>query len=115
MIITKSTPFTKREIQKLKDEFDTYIKTVIDIERKICSAGANRHFESEKILLDQGSRRSYIWGGGIDIDTKEIDFNSFINIRPTDNNPSNDILDLKIRKMYDKLTRYFFEESISNI
>lgn len=110
MIITKTVPFTKEEIQNLREEFDTYIKTVIDIEREVCSAGASRHFESEKLLLDDGGRQSDIWGGGIDIDTKEIDFNSFINIRPTDNNPSNDILDPEKRKIYDDLTRRFFKE-----
>ncbi len=80
MIITKSTPFTKEEIQKLQEQFDTYIKTVMDLEKKVCSAGCDRHFESEQALLQQGSKQSNIWGGGIDIDTKEIDFNSFINI-----------------------------------
>jgi len=110
MIITKDAPYTKEEIEKLKEEFGTYIKTVIDIDRKICSAGCNRHFESEKILLDQGSKQSGIWGGGIDFDTKDIDFNSFINIRPSSNNTSNDILDANIRKKYEELTRFFFQE-----
>lgn len=110
MITTKSEPFTKEEIEKLKEKFDVYIKTVIDIERKICSAGMDRHFEGEKILLDQGSMQSDIWGGGIDLATKTIDCNSFINIRPNDNNNSNEILDRKIREKYEKLTRYFFQE-----
>lgn len=51
------------------NHFSTYIKTVIDIENKICSAGADRHFESEKILLDFGSKQGNIWGGGIDTNT----------------------------------------------
>jgi len=110
MIITKSTPFTNEEIEKLKEEFDSYIKTVIDLNRKICSAGANRHYESERILLDQASKQSDIWGGGIDIDTKDVDFNSFINIRPADNNPGNEILDPELRKQYDELTKFFFKE-----
>lgn len=109
MIITKSSPYTQGEIDKLKEEFDTYIKTVIDIEKRVCSAGCDRHFESEKILLDQGSRQTDIWGGGVDLETELIDYNSFINIRPDDNNSSNDILDPTIRKKYDKLTRYFFK------
>lgn len=54
MIITKSEPFTKEEIQKLQEQFDLYIKTVIDIKNKICSAGCDRHFESEAILLEHG-------------------------------------------------------------
>ena len=109
MIITKSTPFTKEEIEKLKEIFDTYIKTVIDINKKICSGGCDRHFESEKILLDAGSCQSDIWGGGIDIKTKEMDCNSFINIRPADSNPTNEILDTGIRRTYEKLTKYFFK------
>lgn len=110
MIITKSTPYTREEIKKLQEIFDTYIKTVIDLNRKICSAGCDRHFESEQILLGKGSKQSDLWGGGIDIDTKEIDFNSFINIRPKDNNASNEILDPEKRKIYDELTSYFFKE-----
>ena len=110
MIITKKEPYTKEEIEKLKEQFDVYIKTVIDIERKVCSAGMNRHFEGEKILLDQGSSQSDIWGGGIDCETKEIDYNSFINVRPSDNNTSNEIQDPAIRKKYEELTKYFFAE-----
>lgn len=110
MIITKSEPFTKEDIEKLKECFDVYIKTVIDIEKEICSAGMDRHFEGEEILLKQGSNQSDIWGGGIDLETKVIDFNSFINIRPRDNNLSNEIQDAMIRKKYEELTKYFFKE-----
>lgn len=110
MIITKATPYTKREIEKLKELFETYIKTVIDVKKKVCSAGCDRHFESEQILLQKGSSQSDIWGGGMDIETKIIDFNAFINIRPNDRNTSNEIQDHKIREKYKKLTKYFFKE-----
>lgn len=110
MVITKSEPYTKIEIQKLQEQFGTYIKTVIDIENKVCSAGPDRHFESEKILIDSGSKQPNIWGGGIDINSKVIDYNSFINIRPNDNNNSNEIQSEKIRNKYKKLTEYFFRE-----
>lgn len=112
MIITKSTPFTKEEIVKLKEQFDSYIKTVIDVERKICSAGSDRHFESEKILLKDGSRQQNLWGGGIDLETKVIDYNSFINIRPNDSNTSNEIQNENIRQEYKQLSEYFFKEVI---
>ena len=110
MIITKKEPFTKEEIKKLKEQFDVYIKTVIDIEKKLCSAGCDRHFESEKILLDGGSKQSNLWGGGIDIEVEIIDFNSFINIRPSDKNTSNEIQNEGIRKEFENLTKYFFKE-----
>ncbi len=110
MILTKSEPFTKEEIEKLAEQFEVYIKTVIDINRKTCSAGADRHFESEALLLQQGSKQSDVWGGGIDLETKIIDFNSFINIRPRDDNKSNEIQDPNIRKQYEELTTFFFKE-----
>lgn len=110
MLIFKKEPFTKEEIEKLREIFDTYIKTVIDIRRRVCSAGMDRHFEGEKVLLDQGSKQSDIWGGGIDLETKVIDFNSFINIRPNDNNTSNEIQDGEIRKIYEELTEFFFQK-----
>ena len=110
MIITKNKPFTLNEVNKLKDQFEVYIKTVIDIKRKVCSAGMDRHFEGEQLLLEQGSIQSDIWGGGIDLETKEIDFNSFINIRPADGNTKNDIQSEVVRNKYKKLSEYFFKE-----
>ena len=109
VIITKTSPFTKEEIKKVAEEFETYIKTVIDLDKKSCSAGANRHFESEKIMLEQGSRQKDIWGGGVDLETKAIDANAMINIRPNDNNNSNELLDSGNRKKFEDLTEYFFE------
>lgn len=110
MTITKKEPFTNEEIEKLKEVFDVYIKTVIDVQNKVCSAGMARHFQGEEILLEQGSKQSDIWGGGVDLETKTIDFNSMINIRPNDNNMSNEIQDAEIRKVYEELTKYFFQE-----
>ncbi len=110
MIITKSEPFTREEIEKLKEQFDVYIKTVIDINKKICSAGMDRHFEGEQILLEQGSQQLDVWGGGVDLEMMSVDFNSFINIRPSHDNPSNEIQSPEIRKQYEDLTKFFFQE-----
>ena len=110
MIITTQKPYSLEEISQLKEQFDVYIKTVIDINKKICVAGMDRHFEGEQILLNQGSQQNQIWGGGIDLETKEIDFNSFINIRPRDDNTKNDIQDENIKKIYQELTEYFFKQ-----
>ena len=108
MVLTKKTPFTSDEVNKLKEQFGVYIKTVIDLDQKICSAGCDRHYESEKILLDSGSKQNDLWGGGVDLETKIIDFNSMINIRPAQNNSSNEIQDLSLRQRYEQLTKFFF-------
>lgn len=108
MIIVTSLPYSKSQIKQLQEQFDVYIKTVIDINQKICVAGMDRHYEGEQLLLKNGSRQSDIWGGGIDVHSLVIDYNSFINIRPNDNNPSNEIQNHDIRKLYEQLTRQFF-------
>lgn len=109
MIVTSTTPLTSEQINQAKERFEVYVKTVIDIRKKICCAGIDRHFEGEKILLESGSHQSDIWGGGIDLETKEIDFNSFINIRPQDHNLKNEIQSEQIKKSYTELTNYFFK------
>jgi len=109
MIITIDRPYTKEEVKKLRELFDVYIKTVIDIKKRICSAGCDRHFDSEKILLNQGSKQEDLWGGGVDLETKIIDCNSMINIRPKQGNMSNEIQDITKRQEYEKLTKYFFK------
>lgn len=110
MVITKAEPFSKDEIEKLKELFDVYIKTVIDVENKVCCAGMDRHFEGEEILLKQGSKQSNLWGGGLDLETKTIDSNSFINIRPNNGNTSNEIQDPETRGEFEDLMKFFFKE-----
>jgi Protein of unknown function (DUF5674) len=110
MTITKSSPYTKEDIEKLREQFDVYIKTVIDINKNICSAGCDLHADSEKILLEQGSQQEELWGGGINLETKEIDFNSFINIRPKQKNTSIEIQSPEIREAFEKRMKQFFSE-----
>lgn len=112
MVINKTEPYTINELEKLKEEFTFYIKTVIDIKSKKCIAGMNMHFDGEQILLQDGSKQADLWGGGIDLETKKIDFNSFINIRPNQNNDSNEIQDLGIKREFKKMMEYFFSEII---
>lgn len=110
MIITKKEPYTKVEIEKLLEELDPYIKTVIDLDRGICSAGAKMHYEEEAVLMESGSGQSSLWGGGVDVETKSIAFDSMINLRPNDNNSSNEILDPAYRRKFEDLTKHFFSE-----
>lgn len=109
MIITKTIPYTKEEIKKVREVFEVYIKVVLDVKEKICSAGANRHFESEKTLLESRSLQENLWGGGIDLETLIIDVNSMINIRQKQGNVSNEIQDASTRKKFEALMRYFFK------
>jgi len=89
------------ELEKMAEHFDGYIKVVVDIERRVLAGGGDRHFDDEQDLLKDGSLQENLWGGGYDTKTQEIDYNSIINLRPKQNNPSRDILSLEIRKNFD--------------
>ena len=84
-------------LNKAAEDLDGYIKFVVDIDKKIMTAGGLRHVQGEQLLLSQGSRQPDLWGGGVDLQTKEIDFESMINIRPAQNNPSRELLDSQTR------------------
>lgn len=85
-------------LKLVSEDLDGYIKFVVDLENEIIAAGGTRHFEGEELLLGQGSKQENLWGGGLDLETKEIDFDSMINIRPNQENPSREILNPKIRE-----------------
>lgn len=105
MIIVISKKATPQEIKKMSEDFDGYIKLVVDLEQELLAGGGKRHFEAEQLLLSRGSKQDSLWGGGIDWETKEIDYNSVINLRPRQNNPSRDILSQAIRKKFDTIIK----------
>ena len=86
-------------------DLDGYVKVVVDIERKILTGGGERHVDGEQKLLQEGSRQENLWGGGFDLETNEIDYNSIINLRPSQNNPSRDVLSSEIRKDFDRIVK----------
>lgn len=93
------------EIAKMAQDFDGYIKLVVDVQSGILAGGGERHVEGQQALLKEGSKQENLWGGGWDMETKEIDYNSIINLRPQQNNPSRDILSSSIRKKFDMIVR----------
>lgn len=96
---------TVDEIKEVAEHFGGYIKVVVDIEKQILVAGADRHVDEEKMLLDNGCLQSNLWGGGLEVETGEIDYNSMINLRPNQSNPSRDILSTEIRARFDEIVR----------
>ena len=99
------TKDSRKELQEIAEYFEGYIKVVVDIDREILAGGGDRHCDDERILLDDDSRQKDLWGGGLDIETGEIDYNSIINLRPKQDNPSRDILSKEIREKFDKIVK----------
>ena len=89
--------------KRIAEDLDGYVKVVVDIQRKILSAGGELHVDGEKALLEDGSKQPDLWGGGVDLETGDIDFDSMINLRPKQDNKSREVLDPKIRKQMETI------------
>jgi len=101
MLILLRNKADAETLKKVAEDLDGYIKVVVDTELEILTAGGTRHFEGEQLLLQEGSKQSDLWGGGLDLETGEMDYDSMINIRPTQENPSRTVLAQDIRKKMD--------------
>lgn len=109
MILILSKKATGEEIKKVAEDLDGYIKFVVDIEKEILTAGGSRHVDGEQLLLKEGSLQSNLWGGGLDLETGELDFDSMINIRPNQRNSSREVLDQNLRKKIEKIVRVYLK------
>jgi hypothetical protein len=76
----------------------TYIKLAVDIRRGILAGGGAMHADCEAALLEDGSQQEDVWGADWNPAAQQVTFESLINIRPRQNNPSMDILDQAIRQ-----------------
>lgn len=91
------------QIKEIAEDLNGYVKFVVDIKREIISAGGEMHVDGEQLLIKNGSKQEDLWGGGLDLESAEIDFNSMINLRPLQENSSRDVLNSEIRKKMTKI------------
>lgn len=95
---------TKLQMEEMLQTLSTYIKLAVDIKRGILAGGGVLHADCESALLEDGSNPEDIWGADWNPFSQQVTFEALINIRPRQNNPSLDILDLTIRKRVAEIT-----------
>ena len=82
--------------------YGSLVKADVDIAKNILLVDMEMHADGEAYLLECGSQPADLWGINLHPDkfgTDDfIEFDSLINIRPRQNNPSRDVLDQNIRK-----------------
>jgi hypothetical protein len=91
------SPVTRRELVVLATEqFGDMIKAAVDVVREVVALGGQLHSDEEAILLDDGSRQSDVWGINLYPDEPGdgwIEFDSMINVRPSQGNRSRGVAD----------------------
>ena len=80
--------------------FGDMIKCVADVDKGLLAIDADLHADLERLLLDNGSQQTSLWGFNLYPDETGDDFieyDSLINIRSWQGNPSRDVLDQDVR------------------
>ncbi|MFH1783328.1 MAG: DUF5674 family protein [bacterium] len=81
--------------------FGDMIKAVVDVDRELIAIDAELHSDLEAMLLEDGSGQKSLWGINLypDLEGDDfIEFDSMINIRPSQGNRSRNVEDGKITK-----------------
>ncbi|MDP2638609.1 MAG: DUF5674 family protein [Candidatus Azambacteria bacterium] len=99
--VVKNT-IAKEELKKIaENQFGDVVKAVIDIEKEIMAIGGDLHADEEALLLEQGSNQKNLWGINLYINRPEnefVEFDSMINIRPSQDNKSRGVESLDIQR-----------------
>lgn len=85
------------------------MKLAVDIEQGMVAGGGELHADCEAVLLENGSEQENIWGADWVPVGREVRYESFINIRPRQNNPAMAIQNAEIRFRVEKIVRELFE------
>lgn len=81
--------------------FGGLVKAVVDVEAEIMVVDAPMHADQEALLIDEGSKQTNLWGINLYPGKSGkgfIEFDSMINIRPSQGNRSRGIDDHKTKE-----------------
>ncbi len=81
--------------------FGDFVKAVVDVNRELIAIDAELHSDLESILLEDGSKQQDLWGINFypDIDDEDfVEFDSMINLRPSQGNMSRGVDSRDVQK-----------------
>ena len=97
------------ELKKLSaNTFGNMIKAVVDIEKELLAVDAELHSDLEAMLLGDGSHQQDLWGINLYpqmTGDNFIEFDSMINLRPSQGNLSRGVEDEKVRQTITAVVR----------
>lgn len=95
------SPVTRAHLASLAEQqFGDMVKGVVDVKRRVMALGGELHSDEEAALMEDGSAQANLWG--INLYPAErgdawIEFDSMINVRPSQGNRSRSIEDSALR------------------
>jgi len=86
--------------QMAADRFGDLVKAVVDVDRGLLAVDAELHSDLEALLLENGSRQKDLWGINLYPELQGegfIEFDSMINVRPSQGNRSRGVEKEEVR------------------
>jgi hypothetical protein len=102
VVASKATP---EELREMLQQVGTYIKLAVDVRRRVLAGGGAMHSDCEAALLEDGSEQVDIWGADWVPESKEVRYESLINLRPKQGNRAMTINDPDLRKAVEAIVR----------
>ncbi len=81
--------------------FGDMVKAVVDVDRELIAVHAELHSDLEALLLENGSKQKDLWGINLYPEMKGddfVEFDSMINMRPSQGNKSRGVDSADLRK-----------------
>ncbi len=93
------------EMNEMLARYESMIKIVVDVRRRVVSGGGEIPADCETTLLEDGSEQDDLWGANWYPSEQRIEFESLINIRPRLGNRSILIQNEELRRQVESITR----------
>src|SRR3989344_7083731 len=107
MIYILDKPPTPQQLEKMQEEYPGFIKVVADLEKGIIVGGGEFHIDGEEILVQNGSHRTNLWGGGYNLEGNKVAFGAMTNLKPFQNHATYEIAPPELREQFETLVRRF--------
>jgi hypothetical protein len=101
---------TETQIAEMLESLESYIKLAVGVETGVVAGGGTMHADCEAASLENGSTQENIWGADWLPYSKDVTFESLINIRPRQNNLSMVIQDENLRERIRSVVLAKFED-----
>jgi len=102
LIISPQEKISISRLKELAEEvFGDLVKGVVDIKSETIAINGELHADEEALLLEKGSKQKNLWGINIypKLTGKDfLEFDSMINLRPSQGNRSRNVEDKVIRE-----------------
>jgi hypothetical protein len=97
-----TAPITVSQLQQIAAaRFGNLVKAVVDVDRQLMAIDAELHADLEALFLEEGSEQQSLWGINLYPELQGeafIEFDSMINMRPSQGNRSRSVDDAAARK-----------------